>query len=55
MVPATHVARAVYRAQLPPAMEDFEYNVVAEPASGRQLVWPAAAPEINHTVVVSEP
>ena len=51
-VPATHVARAVWRVQLPPAAEDFEYFVVARTEDGRALHWPPAAPEMNQTVVV---
>ncbi len=51
-VPATHVARAVWRVQLPPAAEDFEYFVVARTEDGRALHWPPTAPEMNQTVVV---
>ncbi len=51
-VSATHVARAVYRAELPAAQDDFEYHVTAETAGGAKQVWPATAPELNHTVVV---
>jgi hypothetical protein len=51
-VAASHVARAVWRVQLPPAAEDFEYYVVAETGDGRTLHWPPAAPETNQTVVV---
>ena len=49
-LPATHVARAVYEAVLPPAHEDFEYYI----ASANQFVWPATAPRLNHTVIVTE-
>jgi hypothetical protein len=48
IVPATHVARAVYAAKLPAVTEDFEYHVTA----GDKLIWPATAPTINQTVVV---
>jgi hypothetical protein len=51
---ATHLARAVWRAALPPVTEDFEYQVVAQWASGARSVWPATAPENNQTVVLRE-
>jgi hypothetical protein len=53
-VQARHSARAVYRAGLPPATTDFEYYVEAETAGGQTLRWPPTAPELNHTVVVTE-
>lgn len=64
-IPATHIARAVWQATLPAAAEDFEYHVVAEAAATdqpqsenrktkMQLVWPATAPAINQTVVITE-
>ena len=49
-IPATHVARAVYKAELPAAREDFEYYITA----GEKLVWPATAPSLNQTVVILE-
>jgi hypothetical protein len=49
-VPATHLARAVYEAKLPAAQDDFEYYITA----GKNLVWPATAPQMNQTVVVVE-
>jgi hypothetical protein len=49
-IPAEHIARAVFEAKLPAAREDFEYCITA----GENLVWPAAAPAINQTVVVAE-
>jgi len=52
-IPAVHVARAVWQAQLPAAVHDFEYYVVAECIGGQKPVWPATAPEINQAVVVS--
>ena len=55
MIPASHVGRAVYEAPLPAATEDCEYHVTAETATGVKLVWPATAPEINHTAVTIEP
>jgi hypothetical protein len=53
-VQATHLARAVYRAKLPAAMEDYEYFAEAETAGGRTLRWPTTAPELNQTVVITE-
>jgi hypothetical protein len=49
-IPAKHVARAVYEARLPAAQDDFEYYITA----GKDLVWPATAPQLNQTVVVAE-
>jgi hypothetical protein len=48
-IPATHVARAVYEAKLPAAQDDFEYYIT----DGKDLVWPATAPQLNQTVVVT--
>ena len=53
-IPAVHVTRAVFKAFLPPAAEDFEYHVLAETATGTMLIWPATAPEMNQTVIVME-
>jgi len=53
-IPAVHVTRAVFKAVLPPAAEDFEYHVFAETATGTKLTWPATAPEMNQTVIVME-
>ena len=53
-IPATHLGRAVYEAKLPPPQDDFEYHITAETAGGQQLVWPATAPSVNQTVVVTE-
>jgi hypothetical protein len=50
-IPATHIARAVYEAKLPAAHEDFEYYITA----GENLVWPSTAPQLNQTVVVTQP
>ncbi|HOD81663.1 MAG: Di-glucose binding within endoplasmic reticulum [Planctomycetes bacterium ADurb.Bin126] len=47
-----HVARAVYRAALPPAGEDFEYYIEAATAAGGKLVWPTTAPGLTQSVVV---
>jgi hypothetical protein len=51
-IPAAHLGRAVFRAELPEAEEDFEYWISTVSADGLSLVWPATAPEINQTVVV---
>jgi hypothetical protein len=53
-VTAKHIARAVYQANLPSAKKDFEYYVATETANGQKLVWPATAPAMNQTVVVTE-
>jgi hypothetical protein len=49
-IQAAHIARAVYKAELPAMQDDFEYYITA----GNGLVWPSAAPKINQTVVVVE-
>lgn len=49
-LPAAHLGRAVYQATLPAAEEDFEYYLTA----GENLVWPATAPTLNQTVIVTE-
>ncbi len=51
-VEARHVGRAVYRAHLPPAQEDFEYVVEMQTARSQVVRWPATAPELNQSVVV---
>ena len=53
-LPAVHITRAVFKAVLPSATEDFEYQVIAETSTGIKLNWPATAPEMNQTVVVME-
>ncbi len=52
-IPATHVGRAVYKAALPAAAEDFESRISAATASDGPLAWPPTAPRINQTVVVT--
>ena len=54
-IPVTHVARAVYKAELPAVEDDFEYRVEAVSADGKTLMWPATAPTMNQTVVVTAP
>ncbi len=51
VIPATHLARAVYTAQLPPVREAMEYYIAAETATGQKLRWPATAPTLNQTIV----
>jgi len=53
--PLTHVARGVYHVALPAdaVTNDFEYHVRAT-VGGKTLVFPATAPAINQTVVVTE-
>ena len=53
-VAATNIGRAVYRAELPAAQDDLEYRVEAETSGGAKLAWPATAPQINQTVVVTD-
>jgi hypothetical protein len=49
-----HVARGVYSVTLPGAPDDFEYYVRVMTASGKELLYPATAPEMNQTVVVTD-
>jgi hypothetical protein len=49
---ADHVARAVYRVELPSAAETFEYRLDAETGTGSKIIWPPTAPILNQTVVV---
>jgi hypothetical protein len=51
-VALSHLARAVYVAILPPAVEDIEYHILVETDDGKSLVWPATAPILDQTVVV---
>lgn len=53
--PLEHVNRGVYKAVLQSddyAQTDFEYYIVAENKAGEKQHYPAAAPHINHTVVI---
>jgi hypothetical protein len=53
-VDLTHVARSVYRVELPPLPADavaIEYYIEAQAGSER-LLFPASAPRLNQTVVV---
>jgi hypothetical protein len=51
----THVARGVYRGQIPAPEAEvtaWEYYLRAETSAGQRLVFPATAPSINQTVVI---
>lgn len=52
-IPASHLARATYMAELPELQGDVEYHITAETADGRILLWPATAPELNQTIVTT--
>ena len=53
-IDATHVARGVYSVTLPPASGlALEYFVTARTLDNTELHWPAAAPELCHTLVVT--
>jgi hypothetical protein len=57
-IPLQHVARAVYRAEIPPQTKDLlavEYYVQATWQDGKASAWPATAPSISQTVVEHEP
>jgi hypothetical protein len=49
-----HVARAVYTLSFPPLQTDIEYYIQVETTAGKELTWPATAPNLNQTVVVRE-
>ncbi len=51
---ASHQARALWRAKLPPVTEDFEYFVESQTADAKTLRWPTSAPQLNQTVVIAE-
>jgi Malectin domain len=54
-VPLQWVARGVYSVELPAAAkEDFEYYIQVTPATGQPAYYPATAPKINQTVVVTQ-
>ena len=53
-----HIARGAYRADFPPpatAGDDLEYYVELTSSSGKQLYWPATAPDRGQTLVAMEP
>jgi hypothetical protein len=47
----THIARGVYSLTLPPQPNDFEYYIQAQLPKVK-IVYPAAALELNQTVIV---
>ncbi|UCD50442.1 MAG: hypothetical protein JSW27_23320 [Phycisphaerales bacterium] len=54
--PLKHVARSVYTVTLPAAQfkaQDFEYYIAAKSSGGDTLVFPATAPRLNQTVIVT--
>ncbi len=53
-VPAAHIARAVYKVELPVEKESVEYYIQAVFDDDEILMWPPSAPSINHTVVAVE-
>jgi len=53
-IPATHLGRAVYEAKLSAVQDDFDYYLTAETDGGQKLVWPATAPSIKQSVVITE-
>jgi len=48
-LPASLLGRSVWQARLPAAVDDFEYHIT----SGKSLVWPANAPQLNQSVIVN--
>jgi hypothetical protein len=52
--PLQHAGRAVYSVECPDVRDSLEYYLTAETAGGRQLAWPATAPALNQTVVITE-
>ena len=55
-IPLSHLARGVWTVTLPPAAtrDDFEYFVQVSTGTNQLLHFPATAPEMNQTVVVTE-
>ncbi|HUZ47882.1 MAG TPA: hypothetical protein VMW54_14700, partial [Terriglobia bacterium] len=56
-VPASHVARGVYKVTLPPHKNDncLEYYLRAVARNGSALFFPPTAPRLNQTVVIVPP
>lgn len=53
-VPLTHVLRGVYGVNLPAsASDDFEYYIRVEPEHGLPIFFPATAPRLNQSVVIT--
>lgn len=53
-VPLEHIARSVYSVTLPAETYDFEYYIETGGTNGTKLIWPATAPQLNQTVIVSD-
>lgn len=51
----THLARAVYSVSLPMLTQDIEYHIKVITADDKKLYFPATAPTMNQTVVVTKP
>jgi hypothetical protein len=51
--PLVHVGRGVYAAVIPAMAEDFEYSIRVVTGSGKELLYPTTAPEMNQTVVAT--
>ena len=49
-----HLGRAVYAVSLPEPEDDFEYYIKAVTSEGKELYFPATAPKMNQTVVVTK-
>ncbi|HOX59813.1 MAG TPA: malectin domain-containing carbohydrate-binding protein [Candidatus Paceibacterota bacterium] len=55
-VPLKWVARGVYSVQVPAgAKDDFEYYIRVQPSQGQPVLYPATAPRLNQTVVITHP
>jgi hypothetical protein len=52
-VPLQHLERGVYSVELPPLGDDFEYYLQADPGQGEPVRFPATAPALNQTVVLT--
>ncbi len=55
-IPVKHRTRGVYAVEIPveeTSKGTFEYYVQVQPQSGRRVMFPPSAPEINQTVVVT--
>jgi hypothetical protein len=57
MIALTHIARGVYSVTIPARqikITDLEYHIKVTVGDGRSLYFPATAPHINQTVVVTQ-
>ena len=55
-IPLSHVNRGVYKVTIPAnaITADFEYYIKAEMSHGNELFFPATAPALNQTLIISE-